>query len=364
MQTISSTPILDYYNTQCDKGIIFQDICQLNAIHHLQVIYNHLIQEQPRRSNIFSLLRKPKLVPGLYLWGGVGIGKSFLMDCFYQRLPFLNKIRMHFHQFMQMIHDELKIYQGNKNPLNLIARKLAKKYLLVCLDEFFVSDIADAMLLSQFFHALFLHGVCLVTTSNIMPDDLYKNGLQRKSFLPTISLLKQHTTVLHLPSIVDYRLHNKKEAGIYFSPNNDITHKKMEFNFTTLSNNAPITANPIQIGNRYIEVIKKTDNLIWFDFKIICAIPRCQQDYLEIVKTYHTIFISNIPILSPDEKNQISLFIRLIDILYDNRIRLVISSEVPVDKIYHQGQFYFDFLRTRSRLLEMQSEEYILNITK
>ncbi|MBX3709105.1 MAG: AFG1 family ATPase [Gammaproteobacteria bacterium] len=346
----------DYYQEQCNKGLVLQDQHQFDAISCLQKIYGNLLQEHQKRHGIFSIFRKPRLVQGLYLWGGVGIGKTFLMDCFYHCIPFSNKIRMHFHQFMQMIQEELKKHQGKRNPLNIIAKELSRKYLLLCFDEFFVSDIVDAMLLGRLFQALFSHGVCLIATSNVMPDDLYKNGLQRQLFLPAISVLKQNTIVFYLPTKFDYRSRIVKNTGVFFTPNDTLATERMESNFSILSNGALVKNNPIKILGRSIQIVKQAGDAIWFNFDAICTVPRSQQDYLEIARKYNTIFISNIPTIPPEAKNQINLFIRMIDIFYDSRKRLVISSEVAIDEIYQRGDFYSDFIRTRSRLLEMQSD--------
>jgi len=298
------------------------------------------------------------LVQGLYIWGGVGIGKTFLLDCFYHCLPFKEKMRMHFHPFMQMIHQELKAHQGEKNPLQIIANKLAKKTSVLCFDEFFVTDITDAMILARLFDALFAQGVCLIATSNTKPDDLYKNGLQRPLFLPAIALLKQNTTVLHVPTSIDYRLRHLKKSGVFYTPDDAMAEENMEKSFALLANGAEIDDEPIEILGRVIPIRKKTRDIIWFDFDVICRVPRSQQDYLAIAKKYNTVFITHIPVISPHAKDMISLFIRLIDVFYDARIRVVFSAAETIKKIYTQGYLLADYTRTQSRLLEMQSESY------
>lgn len=351
------TPIA-LYQQQCQEGTIIKDDQQLAALQDLQQVYIQLLQEHKARSKWIAALRKPKLIKGIYLWGGVGIGKTFLMDCFYHSLPFQEKMRMHFHQFMQMIHQQLKHYQGKKNPLTIIANKLAKKTQVLCFDEFFVTDIADAMILARLLHALFSAGVCLVTTSNAKPDDLYKNGLQRKLFLPAIELLKTNTKVIHISTAIDYRLRHLKHAGVFYYPNDFEAADNMEKSFALLSNNNPTSVAPVEICDRLIPIVKQAGDIIWFNFNVICAVPRSQQDYLAIAKKYRTIFISDIPIIPANARDQITLFIRLIDVLYDQRIRLVASSASAVEQIYTQGNLLADFARTRSRLLEMQSEDY------
>lgn len=349
---------LDYYHERCQQGLYFADEQQITVLQHLQMIHQQLIDEYKHRPGLLRWVRKKKLIQGLYVWGGVGIGKTFLMDCFYHCIPFPKKMRMHFHQFMQYIHQELKLHQGEKNPLQIIAKKIAHQTILLCFDELFVNDIADAMILARLFQALFAQGVCLVATSNSMPDDLYKNGLQRKLFLPAIELLKQYTTVLHVPTLIDYRLRHLKKAGVFHTPDDAIADENMEKSFELLANNIAINDDPIFICDRFIPIKKQARELVWFDFDVICRVPRSQQDYLAIAKKYNTVFISHIPIISPEAKDTINLFIRLVDVFYDARIRLVFSAADTIKNIYRQGPLLSDYHRTCSRLLEMQSEDY------
>ncbi|EKD72458.1 MAG: hypothetical protein ACD_45C00671G0001 [uncultured bacterium] len=352
--------LIDYYHEQCIQGRIHEDAQQLIALRQLQKTLEQLVMENKKRAQMFSFLHKPQLITGVYLWGSVGIGKTLLMDCFYHCLPFPQKMRMHFHAFMQLIQQELKKHQGEKNPLQIIAKNIAKKTQVLCFDEFFVTDIVDAMLLERLLTTLFAQHVCLITTSNVMPDDLYKEGLQRQSFLPAIDLLKHYTQVIHIPTTIDYRLRHLKQAGVFYTPNDALAHELMEKSFSALANNSHVKQEPIQLYDRVIPVKKRTENIIWFDFNVICHIPRSQQDYLAIAKKFHTIFISDIPQLPADDKDKISLFIRLVDILYDQHVRLVCSATVSIEQIYPQGYMAAEYARTRSRLLEMQSEEYFL----
>lgn len=351
------TPI-EYYYKQCNTGLVLADDYQLAVLQHLQEIHKNLLQENQHRSSLFSLLRKPRSVQGLYMWGGVGIGKTFLMDCFYHSLPLTNKLRMHFHPFMRMIHQELKKHEGEKNPLEKIAKELANKTMLICFDEFFVSDIADAMLLAQLFNALFSQGVCLVATSNVKPDDLYLKGLQRQLFLPAIALIKEKTTVLHIPTITDYRLLHAKNSGFFYTPNNEAAIQKMEVHFRHYAQGLPVSCHPVEICGRMIPINKQAGEVIWFDFDKLCAVPRSQHDYLEIAHRYTTVFISNIPKISSN--NIINLFIRLVDVFYDSRIRLIFSAAFPINEIYTQGYMLADYARVRSRLQEMQAENYLV----
>ncbi len=349
---------MDYYRDLCHQGRITEDQQQLHALQYLQEIYFALLREQQKRSGIFSLMRKSRLVNGAYLWGDVGIGKTFLLDCLYHCLPFQNKLRVHFHAFMNDVHQQLIKHQGEKDPLKIIAKELAKKYLLLCFDEFVVTDIVDAMLLARLLHLLFSCGVCLVTTSNTSPEDLYKRGLQRESFLPAIALIQQHTQVIHLESHEDYRARYLRAIGVFYTPNDAVAEKRMTEVFSQLSNDEEWNTEALHIAHREIEIIKKTDDVIWFDFSVICAVPRHQQDYLAIVQKYKTILISNVVHIAMQDNDRINLFIRMIDVFYDAKIRLIMSSAVAIADIYSEGYMLASFKRTYSRLLEMQSDEY------
>lgn len=348
----------DYYQDQCKQGKIFEDPQQLKALDRLQRVFNELNVENKKRSGLFSFLHKPRIVNGIYLWGGVGIGKTLLMDCFFKCLPFKNKMRMHFHQFMQLVHSELKKYQGHSDPLELVAEEISHNAIVICFDELFVSDITDAMLLGRLFKALFSRGVCLVTTSNTAPDDLYKNGLQRSQFLPAIAMIKANTEVIHILSAIDYRLRHLHEAGVFYTPLNEESAKNMEKTFVLLSQGKQVRTDPIDICGRKIKVVKETDQIVWFNFFDICTVPRSQQDYLAIAQKYHTVFISDIPEIQPNAKDMICLFISLVDVFYDAGVRLVISAAEPVQQLYSRGYMILEYTRTNSRLLEMQSMDY------
>jgi cell division protein ZapE len=349
---------LDYYQAQCQNGFITEDPAQLAALKHFERVFHQLVEENSKRDGLFAFFRKPHLVEGLYLWGGVGIGKTFLMDCFFQALPFSNKMRMHFYQFMQLVHNELTRYQGEKDPLQLVADDIANQAIVLCFDELFVSDITDAMLLGRLFKALFARGVSLVTTSNVAPDDLYKYGLQRLQFLPAIAALKANMTVFHVPTKVDYRLRHLQEAGVFYTPLDDKARQNMEKSFETLTQHTPVDSEPIEIFGRPIKVKKKSQRVIWFEFAEICKVPRSQKDYLASAEQYQTVFISDIPAIEASAKDTICLFISLVDVFYDARIRLVISAAEPVPQIYSRGYMILEYTRTHSRLLEMQSVDY------
>lgn len=350
---------LDYYNEQCQKGHIKSDEQQLRIIDKLHSVRTELLREYANRDS-WKIWRRNQLVKGIYLWGGVGIGKTFLMDCFYHTLPFEQKLRMHFHAFLQKIHQDLTTHQGETDPLQKIAKDIATKTIVLCFDEFFVNDITDAMLLGRLLKALFNYGVCLVTTSNSAPDDLYPNGLQRLQFLPTIAMIKEQTEVIHLPSQMDYRLQHLHEAGVFYTPLNQAAVDNMEKTFLIFNKGKQTDQLPLHIHGRLIPVRKKSADIVWFEFSDICHIPRSQNDYLAIAQQYKTVFISDIPVISPENTDQISLFINLVDVFYDAKIKLVISAAQPVPELYSQGYKILEYQRTNSRLLEMQSTDYFI----
>jgi cell division protein ZapE len=247
----------EYYQEQCKNGRIIADAEQLIVIEKLESVYTELMIEQRKRSAWTSIFRHNSLIKGIYLWGGVGIGKTFLMDCFYHTLPFKQKLRMHFHQFLQKIHQELTHHQGEVDPLQVIAKEIATQTVVICFDEFFVTDITDAMLLGRLLKALFSNGVCLVTTSNIAPDDLYKHGVQRLQFLPAIAMIKEYTQVIPIPSKLDYRLRHLREAGVFYTPLDQAAFDNMEKTFSVLTGGEVVDQLPIQIHGRLIPVKKK-----------------------------------------------------------------------------------------------------------
>lgn len=322
-------------------------LAKLSAIHT-----NLLADEEQRRSLIKRLFKgKRKTIKGMYLWGGVGIGKSFLMDCFFQSLPMKAKLRMHYHAFMRYIHDQLKELAGQKNPLELLAKQIAAETRVICLDEFIVNDIADAMILAGLLKALFENQVTLITTSNRVPDDLYLKGLQRQRFLPAISLLKKQTAVVELHGH-DYRKSaNKTHFQFVENYQPDISGV-----FQKITDNKSTSMDPITINHRVINVIKRTDTIIWFDFLALCNIPRSGHDYLEIAKQYQTVFISDIPHIKPNQTNLVRNLINLIDVFYDEQIHLLITAADNPENLYIKGKLSFAFARTCSRLTEMQAK--------
>ncbi|MCH9769445.1 MAG: AFG1 family ATPase [Gammaproteobacteria bacterium] len=330
---------------------------QLIAIKELNRIYKQIKSRQHGLGKwLAKLSNKPVL--GLYLWGSVGVGKTLLMDLFYDCLP-ANKLRLHFHEFMRYIHQQLHELQGQKNPLQLIAIQLAKQYRVICFDEFFVVNIADAMILGELFSALFKQGLCLITSSNVVADDLYKNGLQREQFLPAIAAIKQNTKVLHLNADSDYRQHYMRQAGVYYTPLNEIAKCNLKQAFRHFADDSPISLEPLVLLDRKVSVIQRNQTAIWFDFKVLCSVPRSQYDFIELAKQYRTILISDVQVMLATERSLTTNFIHLIDVLYDHHTRLIISAEKNPAELYPQGPLEFEYRRTKSRLNEMRSEQYV-----
>jgi len=296
---------------------------------------------------------------GLYFWGGVGRGKTYLVDTFFDSLPFEEKMRVHFHRFMQRVHDDLRKYDGEKNPLTLVAANLASEIRVLCLDEFFVKDITDAMILAGLLGELFNNGVALVTTSNIVPDGLYENGLQRARFLPAIDLLKQYTEVVNVDSGVDYRLRALEQAEIFHYPLDSAANESLTKSFKSIALGEGKADVAIEINHRQMKTLRIHEDVVWFDFDELCDGPRSQNDYIELAKEFHTVFLSDVPQMKRDTDDQARRFINLVDEFYDRNVKLIISAEAGIPDLYLGGNLSFEFDRTVSRLLEMQSHEYL-----
>lgn len=328
------------YHQQIMHQALQVDEQQALAVQQLQRVYEELIKPK-------KWLTIKKTVKGLYLWGAVGRGKTYLMDLFYNHLP-VAKSRFHFHQFMHHIHAELAQLQGQSNPLMRIAKRLRKEVDVICLDEFLVHEIGDAMILAQLLKALFAEGIVLVTTANTPPEDLYANGLQRGLFLPAINLIQQHLRIFHLASQIDYRrqhiINTKNDLVWVMSPT------QVQTLFDELSKNAKVDYQALLINGRRISHLGFSEQLVWFDFSSICAIPRSQLDYLVIAQRFSTILISDVKAIGEYEDNLARLFIHLIDILYDANAKLILTSTLPIGDIYPKGRLSIEFERTKSRL--------------
>ena len=328
--------------------------------------------QQARSKRIVKWLPKrlrPGLeaVQGLYLWGGVGRGKTMLMDMFYASLPEEGKKRIHFHRFMRGVHHDLTRLandDGTADPLQVIADEFARDHHVLCFDEFFVSDIADAMILGELLSGMFDRGVTLVATSNVEPDRLYEDGLQRRRFLPAIDKLKTHTLVHHVGGDVDYRLRVLKAAEIYHSPLDSDAAANMQRYFTALAPEAPRTDVDIEVEKRQIRVRQLADDVGWFDFASLCEGPRSQNDYIELARIFHAVLLSDVKQFTTRNEDSARRFIALVDEFYDRNVKLIISAEVPILSLYAGKRLQFEFERTVSRLLEMQSHEYLARTHK
>jgi len=298
---------------------------------------------------------------GLYFWGGVGRGKTYLMDVFYEALPFEQKQRTHFHRFMRHVHARLAVFSGSKNPLLKVAHELADQNRVICFDEFFVTDITDAMILAGLLEALFDRGVVLVATSNIEPRGLYENGLQRQRFLPAIALLEKHTQIVNVDGGVDYRLRTLEQAELYHWPLDDGADVSLAASFSGL---APLLdeaqgQGSMHVNGRLFEFERRCDDVVWMTFEQLCVLPRSQNDYLEIASEYHALIVSRVPRLTQDMSDQARRFVNLIDVCYDANVKVILSAEVALLDLYEGGALGFVFQRTLSRLQEMQSHEYL-----
>ncbi len=327
----------------------------------MQRVYDEL--QRPQKSgwcNWFSREKNSK-VQGLYLWGGVGRGKTYLMDTFFDALPGEQKLRAHFHRFMHRIHRELDELKGTRDPLLVIAKQMAQQYRVICFDEFFVSDITDAMLLGTLFEALFKEGVVLVATSNIVPDDLYKNGLQRARFLPAIAEIKANCQVLNVDSGIDYRLRTLEQAEIYHHPLDETAECNLQRYFTQLAPESEVSETQLEIDGRSIVIRKQAQGVLLADFRALCDGPRSQRDYMELAQLFHTVLLSGLEQMGAQQTGDdiARRFLALVDEFYERHVKLIISAEVPLEQIYTDGQLSFEFRRCRSRLIEMQSRDYL-----
>ena len=353
------------YQKDLERPDFHKAPAQEDAVRRLQALYDKLVAAENERSSALARLRRKlrkgreEPIKGLYFWGGVGRGKTYLMDTFYESLPFQRKMRVHFHRFMQRVHNELKALKGEKNPLDLVSRKFADEARVICFDEFFVSDIGDAMILATLMDGLFSRGVTLVCTSNIVPDGLYKDGLQRQRFLPAIELVKRYTDVVNVDGGVDYRLRTLEQAELYHYPLDEQADVSLRKSFESLAVEAAKHSRTLEINGRKIPARAHADDVVWFDFKDVCDGPRSQNDYIEMARQFHAIIISNVPVLGGDKDDQARRFINMIDEFYDRNVKVIISAEAPITELYSGGRLSFEFERTESRLLEMQSREYL-----
>ncbi len=360
------TPVQRYQHDLQQEGFNY-DASQEEAVCCLQSLYDRLVADEKPVGLLAKLTGKFKTsepaapIKGLYFWGGVGRGKTYLMDNFYESLPFEQKMRTHFHRFMRRVHRELKQLKGEKNPLEKVADRIAGEAQIICFDEFFVSDITDAMLLGTLLEHLFARRVTLVATSNIVPSNLYENGLQRQRFLPTIALLNKHTDIINVDGGVDYRLRALERAELFHSPLGKAADEALMSTFQDL---APAVGEvreciSIEVEGRAILCRYVAEDVVWFDFGVICNIPRSQYDYIELAREFHAVLVGGVTQMGRKNDDQARRFINMVDEFYDRNVKLVLSAEVDMGSLYADGGLGFEFQRTQSRLLEMQSHEYL-----
>ncbi|BEN32279.1 TPA: cell division protein ZapE [Serratia marcescens] len=369
MQALSP---LSRYQQALDAGEYQADEVQRRAVTQLDRIYQALLQKPAAsapagglRGKLSRLLGKgtetalQRPVQGLYMWGGVGRGKTWLMDMFFHSLPGDRKMRLHFHRFMLRVHEELTELQGRENPLEIVADGFKAETDVLCFDEFFVSDITDAMLLATLLQALFARGITLVATSNIPPDDLYRNGLQRARFLPAIDLINEYCDVMNVDAGIDYRLRTLTQAHLYLTPLNDQTRATLDRMFIKLAGKAGEDAPVLQINHRPLQAIRSVDGVLAVDFHTLCEEARSQLDYIALSRLYHSVILYNVQVMGPLKENTARRFLALVDEFYERHIKLVIGAEASMFEIYQGVQLKFEFQRCLSRLQEMQSEEYL-----
>ncbi len=359
--------LMDFYNLDLQKKKISYDARQQFIVNELNNLFNIIIEKKKNNniffSDIFNFFKK-EMCLGLYIWGDVGRGKTYLVDLFFFALPQYKKIRLHYHHFMKLIHKKLLDYSGKKDPLKIIAQWFYKNYMIICLDEFFVKDIADAMKLSKLLFYFFDLGVYFIITSNIIPNKLYEGGLQRQKFLPAITLIEKYLKVLNVDGNIDYRYRNYNKKDVYLFPLSFKSFKIMKKLFLILSNNRFKRNGCIEILGRDIKYVYISGVIAWFDFNIICGFNRSQLDYIEIALVFNTIFISGVKIMTHNMESVARRFISMIDEFYDCKINVIISAECNINDLYNGDILKFDFKRTRSRLNEMSTEEYLKDCDK
>jgi cell division protein ZapE len=335
------------------------DDAQQSAIASLERCENEWADYKARRSNALTkMIVRPPIPRGVYMHGGVGRGKSFLMDCFYQSVPLTRKTRLHFHEFMREVHRELQELKGTVNPLTELGKRMARRFRLICFDEFHVADVTDAMILHRLLDALFVNRVSIVTTSNFHPDGLYPNGLNRERILPAIELLKARLEIINVDAGTDYRQRTLEQVQMYHCPLDAAAELAMKAAFDGLAearDEDPV----LHIEHRELKALRRAGGVVWFDFKTLCGGPRSQNDYLELAARFHTVLLSGVPQMSPRLASEARRFTWLVDVLYDRRVKLLLSAAVPPEGLYTEGPMSHEFPRTISRLAEMQSAAFL-----
>jgi cell division protein ZapE len=351
--------VQETYERELQQRGYQSDPAQLRAVASLKRCATDWAHYKSKRSNpLKKMIYRPDIPRGVYMYGGVGRGKSFLMDCFFSAVPIERKTRLHFHEFMREVHRELRELQGTVNPLDVLGQRMAQRYKLLCFDEFHVADITDAMILHRLLDALFKHGVGFVTTSNFKPDDLYPGGLHRDRILPAIELLNSRLEVINVDNGTDYRRQTLEQVDLYITPNGPEADAKLSQTFDRLAESQD--EDPVMtIEARQISAKRRAGGVVWFDFKTLCGGPRSQNDYLEIASQFHTVILSDVPHMPVRMASEARRFTWLVDVLYDRRVKLVLSAAVAADALYTEGPLSHEFPRTVSRLTEMQSVEFL-----
>src|SRR5487761_818199 len=366
MNDAGARTLREIYERQIAERGFRADPAQLAVVSRLEALRARLIAAHHSHASLGGRLLRaigrrgsPAAERGLYLWGPVGRGKTWLMDLFFQSLPSPARPRRHFHRFMHDVHAELKTLREVEAPLETVAERLAAEVRVLCFDELFVTDIADAMILGGLFGGLFRRGVTLVATSNVPPDDLYRDGLQRQRFLPAIELIERHVDVVAAGGDRDYRLRQLTQAGTYLPSANSNTAARLRALFAELSDYADASDGTVEIEGRPIAVVRQSEGAVWFEFDALCGGPRSQDDYIEIARNYQSVVVSNVPVMDTLRENEARRFVALVDELYDRRVKLVISAAASPAQLYRGERLLLEFQRTVSRLTEMQSEEYL-----
>lgn len=351
--------VIEYYEKALAERGYTADAAQRRAIERLQAYYEDWVGYKAVRSNrLKKWLNRPESPRGVYLWGGVGRGKSFIMDAFYATVPVQRKTRLHFHEFMRGVHRELDTVKGMADPLDEVARRVARKYRLICFDEFHVSDIADAMILYRLLLGLFEHGTSFVMTSNYEPRTLYPDGLHRDRILPAIDLIEERMDVLNVDAGVDYRQRSLEQVTLYHVPVDAQSEAALNEAFDRIAE-TPDQSPIMRIENREVQARRLAGGVVWFDFATLCGGPRSQNDYLELASRFHTVLLSGVPCMGPGQASEARRFTWLVDVLYDHNVTLIMSAEGPPEILYVGGVLANEFQRTVSRLVEMQSREYV-----
>lgn len=351
--------VLEYFHETLARRGYVPDESQYAAVQRLQRMYEQWVDYQARGNNLWKrFLLQPAVPRGVYLWGGVGRGKSLLMDTFYLTVPEERKRRVHFHHFMRDVHREMETLKGKEDPLAEVAARIARRYRLICFDEFHVDDIADAMILGRLLEQTMDRGVVYCMTSNYHPDALYRDGLQRERFLPTIALIKERLDIVHVDGGVDYRRRALQGVEVYHCPLGPEADAALHRAFDQIAE-VKDEHHELDVEGRVIPFVRRAGGVVWFEFDVLCGGARSHNDYLDLARRFHTVLVSNIPQLSEDDADKARRFTWLVDIFYDRKVKLIVSAAVPPEQLYRHGPFANEFARTASRLIEMQSQEYL-----